>query len=81
MGVALQRGIYITLAACLPVLVLYTQADRLLALLGQDQDIAKAAGRYIRLYSPVLPLHGVVLCIYRYLLAQVTHVHVVSVCP
>ncbi|GAB4817451.1 hypothetical protein N2152v2_004497 [Parachlorella kessleri] len=69
-GVALQRGIYITLVACLPVLLLYTQADRLLALLGQDPDIAKAAGRYIRLYSPVLPLHGVVLCIYRYLLAQ-----------
>ncbi len=70
MGVALQRGIYITLAFCLPILLLYWQIDRVLALLGQDPALASAAGRYIRIYSPVLPIHGAVLCIYRYLIAQ-----------
>lgn len=48
------------------------QVDRLLLAMGQEAEIVRAAGRYIRLYSPFIPIHGINLCIYRYLIAQGT---------
>lgn len=70
LGITLQRGVAITLLACLPLMLLYTQAHTVLGALGQEPELAAAAGRYIRLYSPLIPIHGTVLCVYRYLIAQ-----------
>lgn len=64
-GITLQRALLVAISACIPILALYTQAERLLRALGQEADLAAAAARYIALYSPLLPLHAAILCLYR----------------
>ena len=69
-GVSLQRAVLVSLLACLPVLALYLRAGLLLRWLGEEEQVAAAAGRYVLLASPFLFLHAVILCVYRYLIAQ-----------
>ena len=69
-GLALQRALLLSLAACVPLLGLYAAAGPVLRALGQQPGVAAAAARYTRLYAARIPLHAVVLCLYRTLASQ-----------
>ncbi len=69
-GVTLQRALALVLLACIPLLGLYLQAEPVLRVLGQQAELAALTAHYLRLFSPMLVLQGVGLCMYRYLTAQ-----------
>lgn len=70
MGIILQRALLLMAAASAPLLALYLQAEPVLRLIRQAPEIVPAAARYIRLFSPQILLHGLALCIFRWLVAQ-----------
>lgn len=70
-GVALQRAVLLSLLTSLPLLALYAASPWVLrALLRQEAGLAAAAGRYTRIFAPKVPLHAVILCMYRALASQ-----------
>lgn len=70
-GVVLQRAIILTTLLVAAVAALWTQAERLLHLLGQDPAIAGGAARYLLLAIPALLFTGMFEASKRYLMAQV----------
>lgn len=70
-GVVLQRAVILTTLLVAAVAALWTQAERLLHLLGQDPAIAGGAARYLLLAIPALLFTGMFEASKRYLMAQV----------
>ncbi|GAQ81567.1 MATE efflux family protein [Klebsormidium nitens] len=54
MGRILNRGIVILLFACIPIIVIWANAESLLLLMKQDPGISREAGRYLRWMIPDL---------------------------
>lgn len=70
-GLALQRALLLSLLTCLPLMALYGASPWVLrSVLGQEADLAVAAGRYTRIYALKIPLHACILCMYRCLASQ-----------
>eukprot|EP00877_Chromochloris_zofingiensis_P009804 jgi/Chrzof1/5077/Cz15g10270.t1 len=70
LGVILQRATIICWLTALLPLALWTQAHRLLLLLGQQEALASLAARYIQVCSPALLLSAVANNISTYLSTQ-----------
>ncbi|KAI0241327.1 Multidrug and toxin extrusion protein 1 [Lamellibrachia satsuma] len=51
-GDYLQKSLLILALACLPCWAVHLNTESLLRLLGQDEEIARLAGRYLLLYMP-----------------------------
>ncbi|KAL6754135.1 MATE efflux family protein [Haematococcus lacustris] len=69
-GVVLQRALIITTIFNLATVALWGQAEWVLVAMGQDPDIARAAGRFTILLAPCLVMDGADQCCRRYLAAQ-----------
>lgn len=50
-GATLQKGLALSLAACVPLMALYWWSAPVLLALGQEAQLVAAAARYIRLFS------------------------------
>jgi Na+-driven multidrug efflux pump len=68
---ACQPQVLTTLATTLAICVLWANMGPLLLAMGQQQDIARGAARYLLLSTPALLLSGMFECLKRYLMAQV----------
>ncbi|KIY99568.1 MATE efflux family protein [Monoraphidium neglectum] len=69
-GVVLQRALAISLAYCAGALLLWTRGTYLLVRMGQDPQIAAAAGAFTLALGPALVLDAADQCCRRYLSAQ-----------
>ena len=69
-GMALHRGLLITMFLSLVVMVSWLGIKPALLLLGQDIRIAAGAANYVWWASPGLPLLGASECLKRFLMAQ-----------
>ncbi|GAX82606.1 hypothetical protein CEUSTIGMA_g10032.t1 [Chlamydomonas eustigma] len=69
-GVVLQRALILTTLFNLFMVAFWGQAEWLMIAMGQDPDIAKAAGHFTVLLAPALIMDGVDQCCRRYLAAQ-----------
>ncbi|MEW5304049.1 MAG: hypothetical protein WDW36_006684 [Sanguina aurantia] len=70
LAATLLRSTAVCTLACVPISVVWANADVLLSVLGQPPDIAAGAARYLLLTLPALYLHSVHECMGRFLLAQ-----------
>ncbi|KAG2449055.1 hypothetical protein HYH02_005804 [Chlamydomonas schloesseri] len=70
LGLILQRALLICWAACLPIALFWSQADRLLTLLHQQPEIVDGATRYLHIATPALFLSAISSCVFRYLVTQ-----------
>lgn len=61
-GVVLQRALAISLAYCACALLLWTRGTRLLVRMGQDPQIAAAAGSFTLALGPALVLDAADQC-------------------
>ncbi len=69
-GVVTQRALVITTLFNLMCIAMWGKAEAIMLAMGQDPDIARAAGRFTILLSPCLLLDGFEQCLRRYLAAQ-----------
>lgn len=69
-GVYLQRSLVICGLASLPLIAGFTQAPRILRLMGQDPEISALAGQYLLGLAPALVGSGLTECLRRFLVAQ-----------
>lgn len=69
-GIVLQRALMIVTIFNVATSSVWSKADRLLLWMGQDPDIAIAAGRFTFLLSPCLIMDGIDQCMRRYLSSQ-----------
>ncbi|CAL5058715.1 unnamed protein product [Urochloa decumbens] len=70
LGVHKQRAMLVLALVSLPVAALWACAGKILALCGQDPEIAASAGRYIRWLLPALFAFGPLQCHVRFLQTQ-----------
>ncbi|KAG2444666.1 hypothetical protein HXX76_001410 [Chlamydomonas incerta] len=70
LGLILQRALLICWAACVPIALFWSQADRLLMLLHQQPEIVAGACRYLHIATPALFLSAISSCVFRYLVTQ-----------
>nr|CAB3446414.1 unnamed protein product [Digitaria exilis]CAB3503326.1 unnamed protein product [Digitaria exilis] len=70
LGVHKQRAMLVLSLVSVPVAALWACAGKVLALCGQDPEIAAAAGSYIRWLIPALFAFGPLQCHVRFLQAQ-----------
>ncbi|CAG8444360.1 9245_t:CDS:2 [Ambispora gerdemannii] len=69
-GVHLQRGVIIVLIGMMPIAMLWWEAERILVVLGQDKELSKMAGVYLRYLLPGAPAYLLFECVKKYLQAQ-----------
>jgi MATE family multidrug resistance protein len=69
-GIVLQRSLLFTTTLAALVATLWSQADKLLRLLGQDPALSAAAASYLHWSIPALFFVGAGDCLKRYLTAQ-----------
>ncbi|PNH09442.1 Multidrug and toxin extrusion protein 1 [Tetrabaena socialis] len=70
LGTVLQRACMLCLLTCAVPLALWTRADWLMRLLGQQPEVIALAAPYVRLLGPSLCMWGVSGCIKSYLSSQ-----------
>jgi multidrug resistance protein, MATE family len=70
LGVYKQRAMVVLALACVPIAVVWTNAGRILLLMGQDEDIAAEAGAYERWLIPSLAPYVPLACHIRFLQTQ-----------
>ncbi|EFN59041.1 hypothetical protein CHLNCDRAFT_19008 [Chlorella variabilis] len=80
LGITLQKAVITTLATTAAICVLWANMEPLLLALGQQEDIAAGAARYLLLSTPALLLAGMFECLKRYLMAQGCVQPVTAVC-
>jgi len=66
----LQRALLICAAACVPISLLWNNAETVLVDLGQPANIAAGAASYLHIVTPALLLYSIHDCIDRYLISQ-----------
>eukprot|EP00195_Chlamydomonas_chlamydogama_P009762 CAMPEP_0202901800 /NCGR_PEP_ID=MMETSP1392-20130828/14735_1 /ASSEMBLY_ACC=CAM_ASM_000868 /TAXON_ID=225041 /ORGANISM="Chlamydomonas chlamydogama, Strain SAG 11-48b" /LENGTH=532 /DNA_ID=CAMNT_0049588419 /DNA_START=201 /DNA_END=1799 /DNA_ORIENTATION=- len=69
-GIVLQRALIITTIFNIFCVAFWGQAEWIMTAMGQDPDIAKAAGRFTMLLAPALIMDGADQCCRRYLASQ-----------
>ncbi|CAG8756500.1 14377_t:CDS:2, partial [Ambispora leptoticha] len=69
-GVHLQRGVIIILVGIMPIAMLWWEAERILVILGQDKELSKMAGVYLRYLLPGAPAYLLFESVKKYLQAQ-----------
>ncbi|PNH05195.1 MATE efflux family protein 5 [Tetrabaena socialis] len=69
-GVVTQRALVITTIFNILCIAMWGKSESLMLAMGQDPDIARAAGRFTLMLSPCLLLDGFEQCIRRYLACQ-----------
>ncbi|OMO51516.1 Multi antimicrobial extrusion protein [Corchorus olitorius] len=72
LGIHMQRAMFILLIVSIPLTIIWVNTRSILVLLGQDHDIAKAAGDYARLMVPSLSAYGLLQCLVKFLQTQNT---------
>ncbi|BFG14630.1 hypothetical protein CerSpe_009040 [Prunus speciosa] len=70
LGIHLQRAMLVLLLVCIPLSIIWFNAGRILEFLGQDPEIAAAAGSYARFLIPCLFAYAVNQCHSRFLQSQ-----------
>jgi MATE family multidrug resistance protein len=70
LGVYKQRAMVVLGLTSIPVAIVWANTGAILLYLGQDPQIAAAAGHYIRWMIPTLFLHGPLQCHVRFLQTQ-----------
>jgi MATE family multidrug resistance protein len=70
LGIYLQRAIYILSIMSIPIIILWWHAEQVHLLLGQDQEVSRLSGIYIRWSIIAIPGYLGFECIKRYLQAQ-----------
>lgn len=70
LGCHLQRSIVVMAIITVPILVLWSYTESILILLGQDPEISRLSGTFIKYLSPGLFPYLVYSCVLRYLQAQ-----------
>ncbi|KAF5841993.1 MATE efflux family protein [Dunaliella salina] len=66
----LQRALAICAAACVPISLLWSNAETVLVDLGQPANIAAGAASYLHIVTPALLLYSIHDCVDRYLISQ-----------
>jgi len=69
-GVTAQRAFYILAILCVPLIIFWSTTERLLLLLGQEPEIARLSGLYVRVITVVLPFYFLLEIQKRYLQCQ-----------
>ncbi|XP_021808909.1 protein DETOXIFICATION 16-like isoform X2 [Prunus avium] len=70
LGIHLQRAMLVLLLVCIPLSIIWFNAGHILEFLGQDPEIAAAAGSYARFLIPCLFAYAVNQCHSRFLQSQ-----------
>ncbi|KAM5553958.1 protein DETOXIFICATION 16-like [Rosa sericea] len=70
LGVHMQRAMLVLLLACIPIATIWFNAGYILQSLGQDPEIAAAAGNYARFLIPCIFAYAVQQCHSRFLQTQ-----------
>ncbi|XP_061994135.1 protein DETOXIFICATION 16-like isoform X2 [Rosa rugosa] len=70
LGIHLQRAMLVLLLACIPIATIWFNAGYILQSLGQDPEIAAAAGNYARFLIPCIFAYAVQQCHSRFLQTQ-----------
>ena len=69
-AVTLQRAIVIAAVACIPVLFAHLYATEMLCFLGQDPELARLAGQYLRAQAWSVPIFPLIMALRSYLLGR-----------
>jgi MATE family multidrug resistance protein len=69
-ALTLQRAIVIALIACVPVLFAHLYATQMLCFLGQEPELARMAGQYLRAQSWSVPIFPLIMALRSYLLGR-----------
>ncbi|XP_008223667.1 PREDICTED: protein DETOXIFICATION 16-like isoform X1 [Prunus mume] len=70
LGIHLQRAMLVLLLVCIPLSIIWFNAGHILEFLGQDPEIAAAAGSYARFLIPCLFAYAVNQCHSKFLQSQ-----------
>ncbi|VFQ90373.1 unnamed protein product [Cuscuta campestris] len=70
LGIHMQRAMLVLLLVCIPLSVVWLSTASILKALGQEPDIADAAGHYAQLMTPALFAYGLLQCLVRFLQTQ-----------
>ncbi|KAM5553936.1 protein DETOXIFICATION 16 [Rosa sericea] len=70
LGVHMQRAMLVILLACIPLATIWFNAGHILKFLGQDPEIAAAAGTYARFLTPCIFAYAIQQCHSRFLQTQ-----------
>jgi MATE family multidrug resistance protein len=70
LGKHLQRALFVQLLLCIPVIIIWNFAEPVLILFGQDIEIARIAGQFVKFLMPGLYPYLANRCLVSYLQAQ-----------